>query len=208
MVKQCIFEDCINECLTARARYCGDHNTPALRKKAIQKKEKEEEERLSEMFIQQLLLQENEQETKLRDDRVLRSQQEVDYEEAVRKDTENMKAKEADIQRKAIIRQKFEEYIPRESDVTVQLTFPQLRLKLKRSFPKNCPIKELFDFVDIVLEDHNVSQTSPSFFYQIIVYPNQSFTKKSVEIEKNIEEFDITHNSSLSICIHHHHEKK
>ena len=202
MVKQCIFEDCINECLTARARYCGEHNTTVLRKKSIQKKEKEEEERLSETFIKQLLIEEKEQETKLQEDRVLRNQQEMEYEEAVRIDTENMKAKEADIQRKAMIRQKFQEYIPQESDVTVQLTFPQLRLKLKQSFPKNCSIKELFDFVDIVLEDHNVSQTSPSFFYQIIVYPNQIYTKDSVELEKKIEEFNITHNSSLSICIH------
>lgn len=202
MVKQCIFEDCINDCLTARGRYCGEHNTPSLRKKTIKKKEKEEEERLSEMFIKQLLIEEEAQENKLREDRVLKTQQETDYEDAVRMDTENMKAKEQDVQRKAIIRQKFQEYIPRESDVTLQLTFPQLRLKIKQSFPKDCSIKELFDFVDIVLEDHNVSQKSPHFFYQIIVYPNQSFTKESVEFEKKIEELDIIHNSSLSICIH------
>lgn len=202
MVKECSFEDCINECLTARSRYCGQHNTPALRKKAIQKKEKEEEERLSEIFIKQLIIEEQEQETKLRDDRVLRTQQDMDYEEAVRMDTENMKLKEADVQRRVKIRQKFQEYIPQKSDVTVQLTFPQLRLKLKQSFPQNCAIKELFDFVDIVLEDNNVAQTSPSFFYQIIVYPNQSYTKESVEIDEKIETLGITHNSSLSICIH------
>lgn len=190
MNRNCIAPDCVNNSM-ARSRYCDIHK-PKTKKK---KKEEEEEERLSKLFIEKLLLEEKEQETKIREDRLLKSQQEVDYFEAVKRDTENLKAKEIEMQRKALIRRKFQAHVPEDSDINLQLIFPQIRLKIRQTFSQNCTMKDLFDFVDIVLEDNNVPQ-SPSSFCQLIVYPNQIYTKDSVE--QQISELN---NSSISICM-------
>ena len=192
MNRNCIAPDCANNSM-ARSRYCDIHKPKSKKKK----KEEEEEDRLSKLFIEKLLLEEQEQETKIREDRLLKSQQELDYLDAVRIDTENLKAKEAEIERKALIRQKFQAYVPEDSDITLQLIFPQIRLKIRQSFSQNSTMKDLFDFVDVVLEDHNVPN-SPSSFYQLIIYPNQIFTKESVDFEQKIT---ISHNSSVSICM-------
>jgi hypothetical protein len=191
MNRNCIAPDCANNSM-ARSRYCDIHKP-----KSKKKKKEEEEDRLSKLFIEKLLLEEQEQETKIREDRLLKSQQELDYLDAVRMDTENLRTKEAEIERKALIRQKFQAYVPEHSDITLQLIFPQIRLKIRQSFSQNSTMKDLFDFVDIVLEDQNVPQSSSSF-YQLIIYPNQIFTKESTDFEQKIS---INHNSSVSICM-------
>ena len=195
MVKTCANKDCESDAIH-RGRYCEEHRSVVIRRKT---KKNDEEERLSEIFIKQLLLDEEEQVKKLSEDRQLKSEQEKDYLQAEKQDRENLRVKEIAIQRNLDIRQKFEEFIPELSDVTFQLSFPQLRLKIKQNFHLSSIFSELFEFVDIILEDHDVSSASS---YQVILYPNHIYPKEIYgHSEELMSEMGINHGSSISICI-------
>ena len=158
-MKRCSKEDCLNEVIS-RGKYCEDHR----RKRKIIPND---DEKLNQLLIEKLLVEDER--------RDLVSQQEKDYFAAMQMDIENMSQKQREIDRKVKIRQKFQGYLMEDGDMTLQFTFPEYCTRVKQHFRQTCVLHELFDFVDVFIEDSNFKITD----YQLVVYPNRIFTKKS-----------------------------
>ena len=171
-MKHCCKEDCFNEVIS-RGKYCEDHR----RKKKIIPND---DEKLNQLLIEKLLVEDER--------RDLVSQQEKDYFTAMQMDIENMSQKQLEIDRKVKIRQKLQTYLEEDSDIMLQFTFPEYCTRVKHRFHRTCVLNELFDFIDIFIEDSNFKITD----YQLVVYPNRIFTKKSDVAEVLLSELSIT----------------
>ena len=124
-----------------RGKYCIEHRV-VRRKATTPSITEEEQERLSQIYITELLEKE-EKEREYENDRVLRTQQEIDFTEAQTKDMENLKAKHNEIERKTKIRQKFQDYISQDFDATIQFTIPHLKLRIKQPFHTLTTLRDL-----------------------------------------------------------------
>jgi len=192
---KCSKDDCTNDAIK-RGKYCVIHRTNK------RKKDKDNDvDELNEQFIAKML--ENDvwggggvEETKNQKDyerRSLIEEQNYDYIEAEKKDRENFRLKQIELDRKIRNRQKFNSYIQQPSDVTLQFIFPTFCLKVRQSFHFNSTLSDLYDFVDIILEDNNINMPE----YQMVIYPNNIYFRES-STEK-LADINITHGVSILI---------
>ena len=193
-MKKCQKENCISDSIP-RGKYCQEHRCRNNKKKPNNKLEHEEEERLSQILIKQMMIEDENKNTILHDiyseDRLLKAQQEQDYLEAQKQDMENMRKKEIEIEKKTKIRIRFKQHIQQPTDIILQFTFPKNNLKVRHGFSSKSVVSDLYDFVDIFMEDNNIKH----FDYRLIMYPNTAFEKSN----KMLLELDIK--SGLSFLI-------
>ena len=182
-MKQCQTIGCLLNSIP-RGRYCQEHRR-ITKRKSTSTSTLEEEERQNQILINKLL-----DEEKLEDDRSLRAKQDEDYLEAQRVDLENLKLKELKIERKALLRHKFND--DEKNNIVLQFTFPTHCLKQKHNFTNTTTVSDLYDYVDIVIEDNHL-KISPD--YQLLVYPNKVFERGSL----TLFEIDIKTGSSFFI---------
>lgn len=191
-MKKCQKENCISDSIP-RGKYCQEHR--CRNKKKPNKLADEEEERLSQMLIRQIIEDENKINNKNNsiydEDRLLKAQQEQDYLEAQKQDMENIRKKEIEIEKKTKIRMRLLDRIPQSTDIILQFTFPKNNLKVRHGFSCKSVVSDLYDFVDILMEDNNIKH----FDYRLIMYPNTVFEKSN----KMLVEVDIK--SGLSFFI-------
>lgn len=190
-MKQCGKEGCLNEAIL-RGKYCQMHRSNR-NKRRVDDHLKEEEE-LNQILINQLL-QDDDQTTYHQEREQLKSEQDHEYLEAMKIDTENFKIKQAEIARKTRIRQKFHDFHPELSDILLQFTFPDNRFRIKQEFHISCVLRELFEFIDIIIEDNNFKIPE----YQLVVYPSTIFVKHSPDAEKVLGDVDIKHGLSIFV---------
>jgi hypothetical protein len=192
-MKQCSKDDCINDAIP-RGKYCEAHRKKKRKVDENDARLKEEEE-LNQILINRLLQEDNETPMQYQEREQLKAQQDEDYLEAMKIDMENLRLKQVEITRKTKIRQKFQDFQPDLSDIMLQFTFPENRFRIKQEFHTNCVLRELFEFIDIIIEDNNFKIPQ----YQLVVYPSTIFTRYSVDIEKVLEDVDIKHGLSLFV---------
>jgi hypothetical protein len=192
-MKQCARKDCANDAIP-RGKYCEDHR-PNRKKRRVNDHEERlrEEEELNQILINQLLQEDNVAVPNEREQ--LKAEQDRDYLEAMRLDMENLKLKQAEIARKTRIRQKFQDFQPEVSDILLQFTFPENRFRIKQEFHTSCVLRELFEFVDIIIEDNNFKIPE----YQLVVYPSTIHTRDSANAEKVLFDVDIKHGLSIFV---------
>lgn len=199
---RCAKEDCDNEAIK-RGKYCVLHRT---RKKTTTPTFTDED-KLNEELIAKMLeddvwgdrgggggIPEEKREERKEDTerRLLVEQQNWEYMEAERQDKENLLLKQMEVDRKIKIRQKVSSYRPQPSDIILQFIFPEYHLKVRQSFHSNAAISDLYDFVDITLEDNNITMT----YYQMVVYPNIIYSRDRID---KLSDINITHGVSILI---------
>jgi hypothetical protein len=203
---KCAKEDCDNDAIK-RGKYCILHRT--TRRKTTTPTFTDED-KLNEELIAKMLeddvwggggggegkeekkeerREEGEEE---RERRLLVEQQNWEYMEAERQDIENLHRKQREVDRKIKIRQKFASYRPLPSDIILQFMFPEFCLKVRQSFHGNAALPDLYDFVDLTLEDNNI--TMPD--YQMVVYPNIIYSRGRKD---KLCDINITHGVSILI---------
>jgi hypothetical protein len=110
-------------------------------------------------------------------------------------DMDNMRNKQLETERKLKIRQKFLSF-PETSDITtLQFTFPEYCVRVKQDFPNSFVLRELFEFVDMFIEDNNFKIED----YQLVIYPNRIFRKQSDDSEMLLEDLSITNGLCLFV---------
>lgn len=190
-MKACQRRGCGNQ--ITRGKFCIEHRTVRRKATTTPSISEEEQERLSQLYITELLEKE-EREREYENDRILRTQQELDFTEAQTHDMENLKAKHNEIERKAKIRQKFQDYTPQDFDATIQFTIPHLRLRIKQPFHITTTLRDLFDFVEMVLEENNNNDV-----FQLVNYPNMVYNRGGENDHLIISELNILHGTSLFV---------
>jgi hypothetical protein len=192
-MKQCAKDDCTGNAIP-RGKYCENHRKKRKGDSDVARLKEEEE--LNQILINRLLQEDNDTTTQYHQEREqLKAEQDHDYLEAMRLDMENLKVKQAEIARKTRIRQKFQDFQPELSDILLQFTFPENRFRIKQEFHVSCVVRELFEFIDIVIEDNNFRIPE----YQLVVYPSTIYVRHSSDAEKVLEDVDIKHGLSLFV---------
>lgn len=182
-MRQCAKEDCLKEVIS-RGKYCEEHRRKK-RKPTVQ--EEDDADVLTQSMIEKLLLDDER--------RDLVSQQEQDYYLAMQMDMDNMTKKQLETERKLKIRQKFQVSFPDSPKITLQFTFPEYCVRVKQDFPTTFVLRELFEFVDMFIEDNNFKIAD----YQLVIYPNRIFIKQSDELETLLEDLSITNGLCLFV---------
>ena len=70
---------------------------------------------------------------------------------------------------------RFQQHIQQPTDIILQFTFPKNNLKVRHGFSSKSVVSDLYDFVDIFMEDNNIKH----FDYRLIMYPNTAFEKSN-----------------------------
>lgn len=194
-MKQCAKDECTNNAIP-RGKYCERHRKKRKTDGDVARLQEEEEE-LNQILINRLLQEDNGIPTPTyhTEREQLKAEQDHDYMEAMKLDMENLKLKQAEIARKTRIRQKFQDFQPELSDILLQFTFPDNRFRIKQEFHTTCVLRELFEFIDIIIEDNNFRVPE----YQLVVYPSTIFVKHSADAEKVLGDVDIKHGLSIFV---------
>lgn len=213
---KCAKADCNNDAIK-RGKYCIVHRTT---KRKRDEERHMDEEKLNQDLINQLLNADLEEERRRRNmekgyietkesdaesqRRSLIEEQNLQYLEAQRIDALNIKkkqeenerkqlAKQKEIDRKISIRQKFTSYTPLPSDIMLQFRLPEFCIKVKQSFHNNAILLDLFDFIDMTLEDNNIEMTD----YHLVLYPNDTFYRS--DAHRKLIDINIIHGVSILI---------
>jgi|688.fasta_scaffold721246_1 trehalose/maltose hydrolase-like predicted phosphorylase len=183
-MRQCAKENCFNEFIS-RGKYCEEHRRK--RKPTAVQEQEEDDALLTQTMIEKLLLDDER--------RDLVAQQEQDYYTAMQMDMDNMRNKQLETERKLKIRQKFLSFPETSNITTLQFTFPEYCVRVKQNFPKSFVLRELFEFVDMFIEDNNFKIED----YQLVIYPNRIFRKQSDDSEMLLEDLSITNGLCLFV---------
>lgn len=205
--------DCTNEAIK-RGKYCIIHRTTKRKRdddtplpndveklnqeliaKLLQDDEREEEDQRRRRGIG---IGEGETESKRSDDqhderRSLIEEQNLNYIEAERRDRENIARKQQEIDKKIKIRQKHASFIQTPSDIILQFMFPEFCIKVRQPFHNNATLLDLYDFVDMTLEDNNINMTD----YYMVIYPNNKFYRENSH--EKLNDLNIIHGVSILI---------
>ena len=221
MSKLCKKEDCGFQSVK-KSKYCINHCSKKLREQVM--KEEEVINRQAILFLQEeMKLQEIEielerktmEEVRILDERILREEQEKEYEETIQKDLERMAQKE--LERELTLKNNLERINNRtqiENDKRIEIEkkrqnitkhgeelfykfkFSVLNTSMLASFPEKSRISNLFDFIDVFMYDNKID-TKFENGYELILYPNITITKMMAEC--NLSEIIKTYNNKIQV---------
>ena len=184
-------------------------------------KEEEVINRQAILFLQEMKLQEIElerktmEEVRILDERILREEQEKEYEETIQKDLERMAQKELEREltqknnverinnrtqiendKRIEIEKKRQNITTRGEELFYKFKFSVLNTSILASFPEKSRISNLFDFIDVFMYDNKID-TKFENGYELILYPNITITKMMVEC--NLSEIIKTCNNKIQV---------
>ena len=199
MIKKCSREDCQETIVRKTSKYCINHCSRRVREQVLN------ENRTSEVIHgiitnDEMRLREEE----ILTERMLREEQEAEYEETMRMDMERIIQKENEqcrkiqLENERIIQKENEQYnkmnmenerLSEINNIRCNLTFDEknepfykfkigiLSASIIASFSARSSISILFDFVDVFAYDNKIEDEFVNG-YELILYPNITITKE------------------------------
>lgn len=220
MSKLCKKEDCDLESVK-KSKYCINHCSKKVREQVFKEEEAINRQvmlfQAEEMKRQELELERKTiEEVRIIDERILREEQEKEYEETMKKDLEKMTQKE--LEKELTIKRNLERInnkIQIENNKIVEIEkkrqnitygeneelfykfkFSGLDISLLASFPEKSIISHLFDYIDVFMYDNKI-YTKFENGYELILYPNITITKMMVEC--NLKDIIKTCNNKIHV---------
>lgn len=181
MIKRCSREDCHESIVRKTSKYCINHCSRKVREQVINENKTSEN-------IHGIIRSE---EMKRRDEeilteRMLREEQEVEYEETMRMDMERIMRKEneeslkiqMENERLSEILYKRHNLMDEEKNaVFYKFKITILNISTIASFSERSSISILFDFVDVFIHDNKIDDVFNNG-YELILYPNITITRE------------------------------
>jgi len=200
MSKLCKKEDCDLQCVR-KSKYCINHCSKKVREQVLNEEESNNRQimlfQAEEIKQQELELERKTiEEVRILEERLLREEQEKEYEETMKKDLERMNQKEFEREsnlekinnkiqlenhKRVEIEKKRQNITYGENDeLFYKFKFSVLNISILASFPEKSTISHLFDYIDVFSYDNKID-TKFENGYELILYPNITITKMMVD---------------------------
>lgn len=181
MIKKCSREDCQESIVRKTSKYCINHCSRRVREQVLNENKTSE---VINGIIRNDEMRRREEE--ILTDRMLREEQEAEYEETMRIDMERIIQKENENNHKI---QMENERLLEINNKRHNLTYDEkneafykfkigiLNASIIASFSERSSISILFDFVDVFAYDNKIEDSFANG-YELILYPNITITKE------------------------------
>lgn len=180
-MKKCSRDDCQESIVRKTSKYCINHCSRRVREKFLM------DSRTSEAIHGIIRSDEmRRREEEILTERMLREEQETEYEETMRMDMERIIQKENEINHKiqmendrlSEIQNKRQNLLDDEkNEAFYKFKIGILNVSTIASFSKRSSISILFDFVDVFAHDNKIEDAFVNG-YELILYPNITITKE------------------------------
>ena len=181
MIKRCTREDCQELIVRKTSKYCINHCSRKVRERVLN------ESKTSEVIIGIMRTEEmKRRDEEILTERMLREEQEAEYEETMRMDMERIMRKEneeshkiqMENERLSEIQNKRQNLMDEEKNtVFYKFKIAILNISTIGSFSERSSISILFDFVDVFIHDNKIDDIFKNS-YELILYPNITITRE------------------------------